>query len=324
MDLSQFSSPEFIINPYPFYEEVRSLGAVVPISPHIVISARYESVREMLHDSRIGKDHIQSIRIRYGEEASQGPVFQSFSRMMLMLDPPVHYKVRSLLTKAFTAQRVESLRETIQNISNRLINNLVNQLKKHKEIDLAAEYAFKLPVEIICKLLNIPVQDGEKYGEAARKSVQALNFTPLTAQQISEANAAILSLENYFSKVIAERHKKTGDDLISALLTTKENDIFLSDDEIISNVILMFIAGHETTSNMISNALISLYKQPEQLNLLRNDSSLMPKAVTECLRLDSSVQIVGRVALNDLEISGFHIKCGTIIFLMIGAANRDP
>jgi cytochrome P450 len=131
-------------------------------------------------------------------------------------------------------------------------------------------------------------------------------------------------LECYFKSVVEERRAKPGNDLVSALLRAEEAGETLTEDEIISNVLLLFVAGHETTSNMLGNALIALHRHPGQLARLMGDASLLPKAVGECLRFDSSVQMIVRTAFEDVEAAGHSIARGTIVFMLLGSANRDP
>ncbi len=181
-----------------------------------------------------------------------------------------------------------------------------------------------LPVEIICGLLDIPPSDGAKLALAAGQLVHAFDLAPLDAERLAEANAAALTLEQHFAGVVEQRRTKPGTDLISALLTVEEAGESLSEEEIISNVTLLFVAGHETTSNMLGNALVSLYRQPDQLELLRRDLSQAPKAVSECLRFDGSVQMVARTALEDIETGEVSVARGTIVFMLLGAGNRDP
>jgi cytochrome P450 len=181
-----------------------------------------------------------------------------------------------------------------------------------------------LPLNIICRLLDVPVEDGVRLGSAASQLGNALDSAPLNAERLAAANEATLNLQRYFAGVVEQRRVKPGNDLVSALVRAEEAGESLSDDEIISNVLLLFVAGHETTSNMLGNALIALHRQPEQLALLQRDPSLISKAVSECLRFDSSVQMIARTALEDVEVEGLALARGTIVFMMLGSANRDP
>lgn len=320
MNFTDFSSPAFFDDPYPLYEKVREAGALLPVGPKALVTGRFEIIDALLRDRRMGKTYLQSVSARYGEAATQQPVFQALSRTFLMMNPPLHTRLRVLLMKAFNARQIEKLREIVQATA----RDLIERIDAKAGFDLMSEYATPLPVEIICRLLNIPSTDANELGAAASRLVSAFDFAPLNASMLGEANDAALALEQYFQKVVDERRVNQGDDIISALLHVEDEGVKLSDNEIVSNVILMFIAGHETTSNMIGNAVVALFRQPLHLEELKRDATLISKAVTECMRYDSSVQMVVRTALEDVPIDDVTLATGTIVFMLIGAANRDP
>ncbi|WP_213776709.1 cytochrome P450 [Caballeronia sp. dw_276] len=320
MKFSDLSSPAFFENPYPFYEQLRAEAALVPLAPNVVLTGRYAIIEALLHDRRMGKTYMQSVAARYGESGYEQPVFQALSRMFLMMNPPMHTRLRSLLMKAFNARQIDLLRDIAQSTA----DNLIDALKPKEEFDLVSDYLFPLPVNIICRLLDVPVEDGVRLGSAASHLGNALDSAPMDAERLAAANEATLTLQRYFAGVVEQRRLKPGNDLVSALVRAEEAGESLNDDEIISNVLLLFVAGHETTSNMLGNALIALHRQPGQLALLKRDPSLLTKAVSECLRFDSSVQMIVRTALEDVEVEGVSIARGTIVFMMVGSANRDP
>jgi cytochrome P450 len=320
MKFSDLSSPAFFENPYPLYERIRGEGAFISLAPNTFLTGRYAVADALLHDRRMGKAYMQSVAVRYGETAREQPVFQALSRTFLMMNPPTHTRLRALLMKAFNARQIEKLRD----ISESTAEALVGAIALGSDFDLMKNYALPLPVTIICRLLDVPVEDGHALGSAANRMVQVLDAAPIDAAHLAEANEATLTLERYFAKVIETRRTKPGNDLVSALILAEEAGESLTDDEIISNLLLLFTAGHETTSNMLGNALIALHRHPDQLMRLRRDPSLMPAAVSECLRFDSSVHMVVRVALEDVQLGDRSLPRGTVIFVMLGAANRDP
>ena len=320
MKFSDLSSPAFFENPYPFYERLRAEGALVPLAPNIVITGRYAVVDALLRDRRMGKTYLPSVVARYGESGPEQPVFQALSRMFLMTNPPVHTRLRSLLMAAFNARQIDLLRDVAQSTA----DSLIDALEPGANFDLVSDYALPLPVNVICRLLDVPVEDGVKLGSAASHFGNALEAAPMDAAHLAAANEATLALGRYFARVVEERRTKPGNDLVSALVRAEEAGESLTNDEIISNVLLLFVAGPETTSNMLGNALIALHRHPEQLALLKGDASLLPKAVGECLRFDSSVQMIVRTAFEDLEAAGHSIARGTMVFMMVGSANRDP
>lgn len=318
MQLKDLSSPAFIENPYPFYEKLRALGPLIPAGPNMFLATHFSAVDALYTDKRIGKSYMDTVRVRYGDKADSIPVFSAFSRMFLMLNPPDHSRIRGLMMKAFNVRKIDSLRQMAVDIA----NELIDQVEAQGTLDVTKDFAFPLPIRIICKMLNVPVEDALPLGHATGLLVKA--FDPsISDEEITQANDAFIVLDNYFSKVIHQRREQPGDDLISLLVHINDGNETLTHDEIVSNVVLLFLAGHETTSNMIGNALIALYRNPEQLAQIKQDLSLLPNAVQECLRFDSSVQMTMRTALEEVEIAGTVLPKGAMILLLMGSANRD-
>lgn len=320
MKFADFSSPAFYENPYPFYETIRKAGVVVPVAPNAVVTARYGVIDALLRDRRVGKTYLQSVRARYGDDAVGHPVFQALNRTFLMMNPPSHTRLRGLMTKAFTARQIESLREIVE----ATVLDLIKSLQTKAEFDLIGEFAMPLPVHIICRLLDIPFEHGREYAEVAGRLVAAFDLAPLGESALAQANDAALTLERYFGEVVEARRANPGSDIISVLLRVEDEGVTLTDEEIVSNVILMFIAGHETTSNLIGNTMVALFRHPERLAELRADRSLLGSAVAECLRYDTSVQVAARTTFEAVEVDGATIPAGTVVFMLLGGANRDP
>lgn len=320
MKLADLSTHEFLDDPYPLYEKLRSEGPIVRLGPNAVMSGHYEIVDAMLHDRRLGKNFLQSICLRYGEEVAEMKAFRGFNRMFLMMNPPSHTRLRGLVVKAFNARQIESMKD----IAHRSAHELIDTFEHTGAADLTAQYAFPLLVGIICRMLDVPVEDAMKLGTAVARVAKVLDPAPMGADDLEVAVAAYEELERYFIGVIDSRRVRPGSDLVSMLLGVEEDGEKLSQDEVMSNALLLFVAGHETTSNMIGNALIALYRNPQQLALLRRDLSRLPKAALECIRYDSSVQMVLRSPMDNVEIAGVDLPRGTTIFLSLGSANRDP
>jgi len=320
MQYSDLASPDFYRNPYPLYEQLRAAAPMVPIAPNTLITGRAEIVRAVLLERKMGRAYMDAVRSRYGEEGVAAPVFQALSRVMLMLNPPSHTRLRALLMKAFNARQIEAMRE----ITHQVANDLISALPTHGSFDLVKGLTGPMPITIICRMMDIRVDDALMLGDEACKVVQALEAAPLSQQQLADANSATLNLEGYFRDIVSARRRNPGNDLISMLLSVNDNGDTLNDEEIISNVLLMFAAGFETTTNMMGNALITLHKHPDQLAKLRANPELMTSAIYECMRYDSSVQALQRVALEDLEVAGIQFKKGTLVLLSLGSANRDP
>jgi cytochrome P450 len=320
MNYTDLASPDFYKDPYPLYQRLRDAGQLVPIAPRTLISGHFDVIRALLVDRKMGKAYMEAVRSRYGEAGVQQPVFQALSRMLLMMNPPAHTRLRTLLMKAFNARQIDLLRE----ISQSTADELIDALPAGQPFDIMSQFALPMPIRIICRMMDVRVEDAPMLGADVGRLAQAFEAAPLNADQIAMTNTALSNLEAYFRDVVAARRRKPGTDLISTMLSVNDNGDTLSEDEIIWNVIFVFAAGHETTSNMIGNALIALHRHPDQLDKLRAQPELLTRAVNECVRYDSSVQVVQRVALEDTEVEGIAIPAGTIVVLSLGAANRDP
>lgn len=320
MKLSDLSTPEFFRDPYPLYARLRADGPLVFVGPNLALTGNFALIEAMMTDRRLGKALLQGVRARYGEAGAGQPVFQALSRMFLFMNPPTHTRLRSLATRAFSAPNITSMRE----VSQAAVDHLIDALPQAGAFDLMNDLAYPLPVSVICRLLGIPVEDGLRIGSATAGIAAVLDVAPVDADTLASSNADAQMLEAYFRGVVQERRAHPRDDLISAFVQAEVDGDRLSDDEVISNCLLLFGAGHETTANLIGNTVLALHRHPDQLALLKSDPSLVPQAVTECLRYDTSVQTMTRVAFEDVTLEGVDIPKGTLVFMMLGAANRDP
>lgn len=319
MQLHELMAPEYSDYPFRLYKKLHESGPLIQAGENVMISGHHAIVEALLNDKRAGKNYMESVRLRFGDDATALPVFQGISRMFLVLNPPEHARLRGLVMKSFSSKEIHALRE----IAFTVAHNLVDALAGRDGCDLAQQFAFPLPVRIICRMLDVPETDAASLGGAASALVKV--FDPqITEQDLLKATEAFAVLEAYFSALIVSRQGSTASDLVSLFLRSENNGDKLQHDEIIANVILLFIAGHETTSNMICNAVLALHDNPMELELLMQDRSLLPAAVTECVRYDSSVQMVYRIALDDIEVQGRIIPQGASLFLSLGAANHDP
>jgi cytochrome P450 len=314
-------TPAFIADPYPFYHRLRTTEPMhlTPLGFYVV--SRHADVAAILRDKRFGKDFIGRITRRSGPEILEEPVYRSMSHWMLQLDPPDHGRLRGLVVRAFTARRVEDMRPRIQQI----VDEIIDRLKPQGGGDLIADFAFRLPVTVICDMLGIPEADREVFFTSSRAGGRLLDLAPLSRAEIDEQNSYNLGMAEYFRRLFELRRREPGDDLTTHLVQAEENGNILTNEELTANVILLFGAGHETTVNLIGNGLLALYRNPDQLQLLKNDQSLMPNAIEELLRYDSSVQVTGRTTLEYVdEIGGISLEKGQSVICLLGSANRDP
>jgi cytochrome P450 len=313
-------SPEVIADPYPYYHRLRETDPVHRSALGFFVASRHADVAHILRDKRFGKDFVGRMTRRFGKEVMEEPVYRSMRHWMLQQDPPDHTRLRGLVVKAFTARRVEDMRPRIQEI----VDATLDRVAERGHMDLIADFAFRLPVTVICEMLGIPKEEHEVFHMGARTGGRLLDPVPLSRAEIDEANAGSLMQAEYFRSLFELRRRQPGEDLTSQLVQAEEEGAKLSNEELTANIILLFGAGHETTVNLIGNGLLALARNPGQLALLRSDPSLIVNAIEEFLRYDSSVQLTGRTALEDVEVGGTPVAKGESVLCLLGAANRDP
>src|ERR1700753_481008 len=312
-------SPDFIRDPYPHYARMRAIDPLYRASESFVAS-RHAEVSLVMRDKRFGKDYVERTTRRYGPQAWEQPIFQSVRHWMLQQDPPDHTRLRGLVVKAFTARRVEDMRPRIQEIVDQTLDQIIPQGKRAR-----VEYAAPpLPVTIICDMLGIPEEHREMFYKGSRDGGRILDPVPLTPAGVAEPNAGKVNAQMYFEQLFELRRRQPGDDLTTQLVQAEEDGSKLSNEELTANIILLFGAGHETTVNLIGNGLLALYRNPDQLALLKSNPALITNAIEEFLRYDSSVQMTGRVTLEDIDdLGGRKIPKGESVLCLLGSANHD-
>jgi len=270
----------------------------------------YHEVRQVLGDPRFSRE----LATRPG-----GPMVSPAATEPLLLvgmDPPRHTRVRRLLSAAFSPRRVERLRPRVQ----QMVDGLLDELAAHdRPADLVSLLAEPLPIMVISELLGVPHSDRAQIREWAGKLIASTAYPP------AEIMAAVGELNSYLGKLIAARRVDPDDSLISALIGVDEKGDHLLPDELICNVQLLLMAGHETTVNQLGNSLVTLFEHPDQANMLRERPELWPRAVEELLRHSKlSTNILARVASEDVELGGTLIRAGEGVMPVVAVANRDP
>jgi cytochrome P450 len=314
-------APEFIRDPYPHYERLRTTDPMHRTPLGMFVASRHAEASLVLRDKRFGKDYVERTKRRYGPDIMKEPVFRSVRHWMLQQDPPDHTRLRGLVVKAFTARRVEDMRPRIQHI----VDETLDRIAPQGHMDLIEDFAFRLPVTIICDMLGIPEDHREVFYTSSRNGGRLLEPVPLSPAEIAEANAGNTMAQMYFQQLFELRRRSPGDDLTTQLVQAEEDGSKLSNEELTANIILLFGAGHETTVNLIGNGLLALHRNPDQLALLKANPALITNAIEEFLRYDSSVQMTGRVALEDIDdVGGKKIPKGEGVLCLLGSANRDP
>ncbi len=312
--------PAFIQDPYPFYHRLREAAPVFKTPMGFWLLSRYDDIALALKDKRFGKDFEGSIKRRYGTSRLNEPAFASLAHTMLVLDPPDHTRLRGLVNKAFTARRVLDMRPRIR----ALVDQQLDRVADKGQMDVIRDLAHRLPVIVICDMLGIPEAHRGPFLAASTVNGRILDPVPMSEAEIQQANRATEMSNAYFDQLCELRRRNPQDDLATELVKAEEAGDRLSAEELRSNISLLFGAGHETTTNLIGNGLLALRRNPEQWERLRTDPSLIPNAVEELLRFDSSVQMTGRVTNEEVELGGVTIPAGESVVTLLGAANRDP
>jgi cytochrome P450 len=326
---SAAGNPALLANPYPLYAMLRGASPLFrpPIpgyeGPGAVVLTRYADVEEVLRDPRFTVDRmrahvVQAFADRFPRQLLQGP--DAF-RSMLMMDPPDHTRLRHLVNRAFTPRRVE---ERLAPRIAALVDELLAPHRPGGELDVMRDFAEPLPAIVIAELLGVPARDHRQFKQW---SSELLAEGPARAFEpgAQERTAALFArLRDYMRSIVAERRKAPGEDLISALIEAQAERDALSEVELVSTGLLILIAGHETTTNLIGNGLLALLRHPEQLARLRREPALLENAIEELLRYDSPVQATIRIAMEDVAIGEAVIPKDAVAVTLLGAANRDP
>lgn len=241
---------------------------------------------------------------------------------MLFRDPPDHTRLRALVNRAFTPRVIENLRSRIQQI----VEQLLDRAQDAGAMDVIADLAYPLPVTVICDMLGVPPGDRDRIRQWSADVARSLDAIGLPADPeiVERGRSARHALGDYFRGLIPERRKRPQADLLSLLIAAEEQGDRLSEGELLAMCILLFIAGHETTVNLIGNGMLALLRHPEQLTRLRSEPALIQSAVEELLRYDSPVQRTARMTTVGVELGGRKIDEGSMVVAAIGAANRDP
>ena len=322
-------SPEFIANPYPIFDQMRSNDPIYwsPENNYWVLT-RYADIVSLSQSEQLSSDRIAAHSGRMPAEAKEyfRPFFSAVSSWMLMIDPPDHTRLRGLVNKAFTPRVVENMRGLVED----LVNKMLAAVKDQGRMNVLTDLANPLPAIVISELLGVPGTDQRQFKEWSDDIALALSAIDTTSTKdelfslYELAQKSFLALSDYFRERVAELRRHPRENLLSALAQAEERGDRLTEDELFANCVLLMIAGHETTTNLIGNGILALLQNPGQQQVLTANPELIVSAVEELLRYDSPVQKMGRIALADIEVGGKQIRKGQLVCLSFGAANRDP
>jgi cytochrome P450 len=308
---AQILDPANRPDPYPLYARLRETP-VAPLADGYFAVSNYADVAALLHDPRMSKDQRKTdLPLTAAQRLEPRP--------FLFLDPPEHDRLRRLVMHQFTPARVDALHDRIV----ALVDGLLDAHRDQSRIDVVDDLAYPLPVTVICELLGVPREDESRFHVWADTLAHSVDPDP--GQKTDQAAIfAGLELRDYMQKLVAERHAHPRDDLLSGLAAGEDPAGRMDDANLVVTMILLLIAGHETTVNLIANGALTLLRNPAELERLRDQPERAIRVVEEVLRFEPPVQFISRFALADIEIGGVTIPRGSGIRLMLAAANRDP
>jgi cytochrome P450 len=315
---SPLSDPDNKADPYPFYAQIRQetpvYSTTLPDGVDVYLITRHADVLAALKDDRLVKN-IRNARPRKNLLGKLGIELSLNNTNMLKADPPEHTRLRELARAAFTPRIVSQMRDHIQEIADRLLAARQSEGK----MDLINDFAFPLPITVITEMLGVPPSDEHKF----RVWSTALVSSGVLSAENTHLIPELLPLLQYVTRLVKERGKAPKDDLISQLIQAEQNGDHFSENEVIGTTILLLIAGHETTVNLIGNGMLALVQHPDQFEKLKQNPGLIKPAVEEILRFVNPVQAVNRYASVEMEIGGIKIAKGSHLMLVVAAANHD-
>lgn len=311
--------PDFYNDPYPYYAALRSHDPIRRMPDGSVLLTRYADCLQVYKDPiTFSSDKKAEFLPKYGDS----PLFEHHTTSLVFNDPPLHTRVRKLIIGALSQRAVDSMQASLIE----LVDGLLDQMAARSTVDLIEHFAAAIPVEVIGNLLNIPKAEREPLRAWSLAILGALEPT-LTAEGMQRGNAAVSEFTAYLRGLVADRRSQPGDsatDVLTRLIQGESTDVALSESELLQNCIFILNAGHETTTNLIGNALHMLTLWPNQRALLVANPALIKTAVEEFLRFESSNQLGNRISTAECVIGGVVLPARTRITLCIGAANRDP
>jgi hypothetical protein len=343
-DLLRFMlDPRYRRDPYPLYDRIRPAEPVHNAVVAATVLSDYESVMAALRDPRFSSDETNAdftyaagrrgaglvleapFRFLIHREDSSGHPDAPFStmarRFLLAIDAPDHTRLRALVARAFTPRTVIDATPTIEKIAHELIDDI----ERRDDVDLIADYAYQVPVRLICQMLGVPADDFSMFHRWVVPLVARFDIANMGSRTVGrEADEATVALRQYVLELADRRRSEPRDDLISTLVAIADDGDRLDEDELVSVLILLLVAGHETTANLIGNACWHLHLNPEQRRRWQEEPEIRRPGIEELLRYDSPIQMAQRISMEDVEYGGVVIPRHRLVIPLIGAANRDP
>jgi cytochrome P450 len=321
--LLQLLDPSNRANPYPAYTQIRERGPLQLPEMTLNVFSSFQDCDDVLRHPSSASDRLKSTAAQrqIAEGADPRPVGPPG---FLFLDPPDHTRLRKLVSKAFAPKVVKALEHDIT----ALVDSLLDEVAAAGRFEVINDLAHPLPVAVICRLLGVPIEDEAEFSRASGLLAAALDpvlsFTGEAHDDFDEMFQAGLWLREYLRDLIARRRRAPGEDLMSALIHVEESGDQLTEDEIVATCNLLLVAGHETTVNLIANAILAMLRHPAQWAALGSEPQRVSAVVEETLRYDPPVQLVGRIAADDMTIGGVGVPKGDVMMLLLAAAHHDP
>ena len=320
LSLYRLLDPEVLANPYPLYQQLRSEDPVHwdPFL-HAWVVTRYADVVHVLHHFSANRtpspEHLNTMGL-----AALDPIAQVMARQILFMDPPDHTRLRALASAAFTSRRVERLRSHIQEIMDGLLDAVVPK----GQMDVIADFASPAPAIITAEMLGVPAGDHQQLKEWSADFAEMLGNFQHNPDRFPRVLRSVESMCSYFRSAMEEQRLHPREGLVSAMMEAEVEGAELTEEEIIANLIVTMVGGQETTTNLIGNGVLTLLRNPAEMERLRLDSSLIHSAVEELLRYESPSQHTARLAPADVELGGKQIRQRQAVIAVMGAGNRDP
>ncbi|MFC0033819.1 cytochrome P450 [Micromonospora chaiyaphumensis] len=340
--LALLLSPQGRIDPYPTYERLRGHGPVVPAGPAFHLVTGYSEADAILRDARFGVMD-DDLRDQFLPGWRESPAVASISRSMLRTNPPDHSRMRRLAAGAFTPRRIAAMRDVVEAQADELVDRMLARAGAGEPVDFMAEFAYPLPVAVICALLGVPAADRPLFRRWATDLTGVLE-PEISPDELALADRGATELRDYFTDLVAARRRAPADDLTTALVQAHDagghnsasappggatdrmraDGDRLSGDELLSNLVVLLVAGFETTTNLLGNGLVVLLDHPAAAAALREHPEFAPGYVEELLRYDSPVQLTSRMSTEPTRYGGVDLPAGSWLIVLLGAANRDP
>jgi cytochrome P450 len=316
------TAPEVINRPYEYFGELRETDPVhwnEKFGGWII--TRYEDVRQCLQDDEHLSVEVEADRLR-NSNLDIPETKSMFPEWIIYLDPPEHTKLRRIIGEAFNPEMIRQQQSEV----NEATRGLIEDIKKDDpdEIDLIEEFAFPLPVHIISKIMGLPIEDADKLGEWSSNIALTLFHYYDADNRHEKTEQSVKEFASYLREIVRKRKENPQDDLITYLNQAESEGETLDEDEVVATAALLLFGGHETTTKLIANGILELLRHPDQMELLREDPSIAPKAVEEILRYNGTSKSLTRGVIKDFELRGNQISAGERVLLSQAAANRDP